>query len=367
MIFWWQAPGFWRIAALPALLLSLVTASRPLRADPPHGDPGWREATIAEYIGHLDNLDHLVAACQNQRAALPKAANFPACDPEQIGANDRVAWTAGPSSEKREVRYDWLRAVLTRAAQQDSGEKPGALQILTHEQKKSANVDELLAQSRQRLAADNRQALSAAAPNPGYESEHKTIAAILAERAYQQSTKTTARDRFAEWLFNLLNRLFSGIARMGSGAPWFVWALRILLLAVILTALAWFLVRVEWNARHRLSLEVVPAPGAPSAREWQLWLQDAQAMAAAGRWREAIHLLYWASISRLESMGLWPADRARTPREYLALIAATDPRRNNLIGLTRAFERFWYGGRNAAETDYSAALALAAALGVEIR
>ncbi len=44
---------------------------------------------------------------------------------------------------------------------------------------------------------------------------------------------------------------------------------------------------------------------------------------------------------------MWPADRARTPREYLRLLPAADPRLENLTTLTRSFERTWYGGREA--------------------
>ena len=73
-------------------------------------------------------------------------------------------------------------------------------------------------------------------------------------------------------------------------------------------------------------------------------------------------IVYWASISRLESKRLWPADRARTPREYLSLVAAEDPRRAGLATLTRNFERTWYGGRAAAEGDYLKAEELAASL-----
>ena len=105
-----------------------------------------------------------------------------------------------------------------------------------------------------------------------------------------------------------------------------------------------------------------PAPEAASARDWQLWMADARQAAAAGLWREAIHFLYWAAISRLESKRLWPADRARTPREYLALVAAEDSRRDSLAALTRSFERTWYGGREAGEEDYRAAEALASGL-----
>jgi hypothetical protein len=79
-------------------------------------------------------------------------------------------------------------------------------------------------------------------------------------------------------------------------------------------------------------------------------------------WREAIHFVYWASISRLESKRLWPADRARTPREYLALLAPEDPRQTGLSSLTKSFERTWYGGREAGENDYRKAEALASAL-----
>jgi hypothetical protein len=104
------------------------------------------------------------------------------------------------------------------------------------------------------------------------------------------------------------------------------------------------------------------APEAASARDWQLWLADARKAAAAGLWREAIHFVYWAAISRLESKRLWPADRARTPREYLALMAPEDPRRGGLVSLTGSFERTWYGGREAGESDYRKAEALAASL-----
>jgi hypothetical protein len=93
-----------------------------------------------------------------------------------------------------------------------------------------------------------------------------------------------------------------------------------------------------------------------------LWLEDARRSAAAGLWREAVHFVYWAAISRLESRRLWPADRARTPREYLALVAPDDPRRPGLSVLTGSFERIWYGGRPADEADYIHAEELAAGL-----
>jgi hypothetical protein len=75
-----------------------------------------------------------------------------------------------------------------------------------------------------------------------------------------------------------------------------------------------------------------------------------------------MHSVYWAAISRLESKRLWPADRARTPREYLALVAPDDPRRAGLATLTRSFERTWYGGRQTGESEFRKAEELAAGL-----
>jgi hypothetical protein len=64
---------------------------------------------------------------------------------------------------------------------------------------------------------------------------------------------------------------------------------------------------------------------------------------------------------------LWPADRARTPREYLGLLGGNDPRKPTLTELTRSFERTWYGGRQAAAVDFDTAMAQAAELGVEAK
>ena len=88
-------------------------------------------------------------------------------------------------------------------------------------------------------------------------------------------------------------------------------------------------------------------------------------MAAQGAWREGIHFVYWASISLLESRRLWPADRARTAREYLALVPEEDPRKASLTALTASFERTWYGGRETDAEAYQRSLTLVSKLGVE--
>jgi hypothetical protein len=326
---------------------------------------GWRDVTVAEYQQHLNDLDATVVACQSQRSAAGVAqATFPACDPAQVGPDNRIRDFGAAPSQSREVRYDWLRSVLARATKKNDAAQKNVFGAIPRPNNKPVSLDSLLAAARQRLQADAAQAGAPLASTPNFSDERKSLNTILSQRAYQGVTQVSTMDRLREWLDNLLDKFFSGLVRFGAHAPWIVWLLRILLLAAICTGLVWFLLRIERRSRLRVVPEIEIATGAPSAREWQLWLRDAEEMAAQGQWREAIHFLYWAAIARLESKRLWPADRARTPREYLALVAGSDPRKTNLSGLTRSFERTWYGGRAAQAADFNAALKQAAALGV---
>lgn len=172
--------------------------------------------------------------------------------------------------------------------------------------------------------------------------------------------KDSILEKFARWL----NHLFASVANLKARS---VWIGRVLVWGFVLgvcVALVFALLRLERRWRVRLTPDdnQRAASGAASVRDWQLWLEDARRAAANGQWREAIHFVYWAAISRLESRRLWPADRARTPREYLALVAQEDPRKSGLSQLTNTFERYWYGGRPAAESDYMAAESLATTL-----
>ncbi len=351
-----------RGARTSAALLALVAVSAAVHALQFAPAAGSREVSITEYRQHLQNLAALVAACQVQRAS-KQAAPSDACDPRQVGPDDRLHWPA-TSAQTREVRYDWLRAVFGKASKTGNPTQQTPLALGPSQKKTSLSVDELLAQARQRLQDDEQQASSPAEAGANYSAERKSLDAILAQKAYQGVSEISPRERFIEWVDNLLDKFLAALVRLGSRAPWIGWVLRLVLLAAICAGLIWFLVRIERNARIRLIPDVVSAPDAPSAREWQLWLRDAQSMAAKSLWREAIHFLYWASIARLEAMRLWPADRARTPREYLALMANADPRKASLIELTREFERTWYGGRSAADFDFDSALKLARTLGV---
>ncbi len=352
-----------------AAAMLLVLAAIPLaHAQEVPSSSGFRDVTLAEYRQHLEALDGVVTDCAAQlKLKTPPPADADSCDPDRVGPDDRVQGVAGAGQQAREVRYDWLRSALRRAGKK--GDDAASFMFGAHKgaTNKPPNVDALLDDAHERLRIDIQQVDGPLVENPAYAEQRKSLNAILAQPEYKGATEVTATNRVQEWLENLLDRIFMGLASVGARAPWIGTLLKVLLLGAVLTLLAWLLFRLERNARVRLVPDVETAPGAPSAREWQLWLKDAQGAAAAGAWREAIHSVYWASISRLESNRLWPADRARTPREYLGLLGGSDPRKTTLTALTRDFERTWYGGREAAAADFNAALHLAAELGVEAK
>jgi hypothetical protein len=341
------------------LLLALAAGmAAPARARGADAGAGVN-SSIQEYRKHLETLDALVARCRKQRAR-------EACDPTEVGADDKVLWSADGRTTERTIRYGWLRDLLLRAGRKEAPEPTPAISLQLQVTKTApATMDELLEEAQQRLEDDWREAGAPAAQAGNYRAERRSLDAILARREYQGTAEVSASDRFWEWVENKIDEFFDHLAGFGKRSPWIGSVLEALLVIGLGTALIWALIGLERRLRVRLTPEIEPASHAPSAREWQLWMKDARAMGAEGRWREAIHFLYWASISRLEQMRLWPADSARTPREYLGLLKGNDPRKANLTALTRSFERTWYGGREAHANDFDAALKVAAELGVE--
>ncbi len=385
-----------------------------------------RLASLDEYRSHLQALTAVVDACaktrdaktcdpalvgQDDRVSLLQvgqvAANAPASPAAPAATAAPVASAApaapaaasahaGGDSQRRLVSFEWLRALLERVRTTDkaaadraakqaakpavkpavkvetkpaSGAKEAPAKVLSATPERT--TAELLQDAGKRLARDLAQADAGSAAPAAHAQERATMTQVLADPSFRNMVEPAAQESYLDkigkwlrhWLGRLIDRIVESISKVVSRSTWIG---RLILWGFILAVcvgLVLGLMQLERRWRVRLTPEEMgPAAGAASARDWQLWLEDARKAAAAGQWREAIHFVYWASISRLESRRLWPADRARTPREYLALVAPEDPRQAGLATLTGRFERTWYGGRAAAESDYRSAEQLAAAL-----
>ena len=361
---------------LMTLVLSPVCGAASAAA--PAAEPAgrWREAPLAEYRQHLVELSAVVETCAKER-------DTKSCDPALTGQDDRVPLGNLPNAERRLVRYEWLRVLLTKAQVKDEAPKdspkkdklpakPEVKPVIGSEEAPpeettrppEPTTSELLQAAEARLTQEMAQAdglaAGALAAQADHAHERETMKQVLAGRDFRNLEAPTARDSVLEKVGAWLNRLWESLGKLRVHADWvgpaMVWGF----ILAVCVGLVWGLMQLERAWRIRLVPEDSgPGAGAASARDWQLWLADARRAAAAGLWREAIHFVYWAAISRLESKRLWPADRARTPREYLALVAPDDSRRARLATLTGSFERVWYGGRAAGEGDYRKAEELA--------
>jgi hypothetical protein len=330
------------------------------------------------------------------------------CQSEEVGPDAQLAVPGGT----RQIRFTWLRDLLTEAGkyetEKDAADKAAAAR---QDAARSAvnqaaqpsktdpdvpvapnasakfqppSVREQLVDARNRLAADSRAAAQLAqsatdssaptgspatpkspASSVDASSQRKALEKILSASEYHLATAgPTIMDRIREKVGNWINQAIGKLQQAGFKSKWIGITAEIVFVLALSIVIVWFLIRLERQGRLGLALiRPEPGTGAASARDWQLWLEDARKAAAQGAWRDAVHLVYWASISRLESSGLWPADRARTPREYLALLGQDDAQRPALQQLTHRFERTWYAGRPAAEDDFVQAELLAARLG----
>jgi hypothetical protein len=174
---------------------------------------------------------------------------------------------------------------------------------------------------------------------PDFAMQHAALNRILARREFRNVHGENWIDRFKqrikEWLERFLGRVISTSA-IPAISDVVVYGLIVI---AVFTLAFWMYCSLRDEAR----VETLMPAGVPvSAKEWPLWVADARGAAARGDWANAVHLAYWAGISFLEAQGLWPADVARTPREYLSLLPASSQQQPTLRSMTFRLESVWY-------------------------
>jgi hypothetical protein len=230
-----------------------------------------------------------------------------------------------------------------------------------------------LNQARDFLDALAAEITSASDLQPAETSSAKaTLARILARPEYanrrQQSWWDRFRERINEMIYAALLRLLSRIGGQKSMGEVLLW-LGVCAAAVLI---AYWIFR-RWFRTARMEEMALQSAAVP-VRSWQQWVFASRAAAAQGDFRMAIHCAYWAGIARLEELGALPADRAKTPREYLRtltksklLVSETQATRYQALSmLTSRLEKIWYGYHIASETDFLDSLAQLEVLGCQL-
>jgi hypothetical protein len=166
------------------------------------------------------------------------------------------------------------------------------------------------------------------------------------------------RQKIGQWVLRMFEKLFGSMARHPIGSKLLFWFIIFGVICWLVTMLVRF-----WTSRGR-NIALQPIGTIAAHRSWQEWIRGAQDAAARGEFREAIHFLYWAGITRLEDLSILTVDHTRTPREQLRLLSnpvksgslvaasATAQQRAPMVGLTTQLERVWYGRRPASVEDF---------------
>jgi hypothetical protein len=324
-----MAKGLSRIGLVLAVVSvqAFAPADAPAQPRVPIFQPSLRQTDSDGYRARLETLRGLVSACRDDAKT---------CNAVAIGDDDKIA----SANESFQVRWQWLRKLLNDAHDPALPNRSALLNQAT------ARLDEELA------AAGGQEQKQAA-----FATARRTTNSILARAEFRVVGRQSWLDRKIARLLSWFYEIFTAASDFGHRAPWLgpvlEWGFVGLSAVFVL-----FWVRRSME-RERLAISL---SGQLMGAEWQKesaqWAELARAEAAQDNWREAIHCLYWASIVVLESRRLWRRDAARTPREYVELLARDSAEQNKLRRLTRIFERIWYGLRTAAREDYTQALTL---------
>ncbi len=201
-----------------------------------------------------------------------------------------------------------------------------------------------------RLRALRVEAGSYEQPDRADDATRKKLDEILSSREFNRVRGPSAlellKQRIGAWILKQLRKVSPKVPDLQNAGQIFVWTM----IGLAATVAGIWLYRLSRENMVGGRREILPF--LPSSQTWQEWLSHARSQAAEGRWREAIHLGFWAAVSRLESDGVWAPDKARTPREYLKSIPGSNLSREPFSALTRIFEASWYGARPTTEADF---------------
>lgn len=165
------------------------------------------------------------------------------------------------------------------------------------------------------------------------------------------------RDPPPEWLEPVLRAIGNFVQWVGGGWQVILWVIGIVIAIALLFALVPSL--REWIAERlgrRRVVEEAPA-WTPTETRARALLEDADALAAEGRFDEAVHLLLFRSIDDIVA---WRGDVVRpadTSRDIARAEALPPHARGVFAGIVAAVERSLFGGRALGADDWQRARA----------
>lgn len=191
-------------------------------------------------------------------------------------------------------------------------------------------------------------AVSKPTANPASFAAARVVAnRVLAREEFRAEAEPSWLDRGIAWAEGWLFALLQGMGDVGAHNPWIAPVLEWLCFGLAAAALLVFVHRSLRRQAVRLSFAGARSLPSKTGLQGTDWTGEAARYEAEGRWREALHCLYWAAIALLEARKAWRPNATRTPREYIRLLRPGSETQRLLSALTRRFERTWYGSEQA--------------------
>ena len=156
-----------------------------------------------------------------------------------------------------------------------------------------------------------------------------------------------------EWLKALL-RLLLPLRRLAPAMQWLFWIAVAAGALAILYFISRELILRRWSRAPKRSGPPPPPPWALDPERARALLQDADRLAAEGRYAEAAHILLYRSIDDIDERRPRAVHPALTARDIARLEFLPAAARTAFTTIAEVVERSFFGGREVGEADFAA-------------
>jgi hypothetical protein len=193
-----------------------------------------------------------------------------------------------------------------------------------------------------------------APPPPGM--VERAQAALLKQSDIQFTFKREVTPEPPAWLKPFLNWLGHALIAIAPAFKYIFWGGIIIGAVVIGYFLFWELLAIRWGWRKRKAVRPVQLERAwaPTTAKARTLIEDADRLAAEGRYDAAVHLLLFRSIEDIDQR--WPGSvrPALTSRDIADHPRLTESARRIFGDIARVVERSFFGGAPVGEADFRA-------------
>ena len=181
-------------------------------------------------------------------------------------------------------------------------------------------------------------------------------AALLKQSDIQFDFKPVVIPEPPPWLKKILEAVGHLLMGIAPAFKYIFWGGIIIGAVIILYFLVWELaaIRFGWRRRTRVTPVKLDQAWAPSAAKARTLIEDADRLAAEGRYDDAVHILLFRSIEDIDQR--WPGTvaPALTSRDIIDHPRLSDGARRIFADIAQVVERSFFGGAPVGEGDFRA-------------